>query len=186
MMGISGMVGISGFWEWQNVGNVKNFRNVRTDTNCHTFLKQQTGADLNDDGNFRNGSNFRNDWNVENVRNVRTYIRCHIFLETQTKDYLNDDGNFRNGWNVRKIENVRNVEKVRNVILYMIKPYHHYCAILKYVHPRIHRIFKPSCTLNSSEKEPPNYVTNESHIDKRRQNQPFKPPNKPQTSYVGH
>ena len=42
-----------------NVRNVKNFRNVRTDTKYHTFSEPQPRADLNDNGNFRNGGNVR-------------------------------------------------------------------------------------------------------------------------------
>ena len=61
----------------RNDGNVRNFRNVRTDIKCYTFLEPQPQAEMNDDGNFRNGGNFRNvrnDRNGENVRNVSTYI----------------------------------------------------------------------------------------------------------------
>ena len=36
-------------WDFGNVGNVKNFRNVRTDIKCHIFLKPQPRADLNDE-----------------------------------------------------------------------------------------------------------------------------------------
>ena len=53
----------------RNVGNVKNFRNVITDIKCHTFLKSQPRADLNDDGNFMKSGNFRNVRNDRNVEN---------------------------------------------------------------------------------------------------------------------
>ena len=52
---------------------------------------------MNDDGNFRNGGNFRNVRNDRNGENVR---------------------------NVRNVGNVGNVENVRNVILYITKPNH--------------------------------------------------------------
>ena len=76
------------YWNGPDFGNVKNFRNVRTDIKCHPFLKPQPRGDLNDDGNFKNGGNLRNIRNVENVRNVRTYIKCHNFSETQALAYL--------------------------------------------------------------------------------------------------
>ena len=43
------------------------------------------------DGNFRNGRDFRN---------VGTDIKCPTFLEPQPQADLNDDENFRNGRNV--------------------------------------------------------------------------------------
>ena len=65
----------------------RNVRTVKTlpDTKCHTFLEPQARADLNDDGNVRNGRNVRNVWNVGNVRNVKTLpdTKCHTFLEPQ-------------------------------------------------------------------------------------------------------
>ena len=95
---MTGMLRMSGetdrhpFW---NFRNVENFRNVRTDIKCHTFLKPQPRADSNGDENFMNGENFRNvrnERNVENVRNVRTYIKCHNFLKTQALAYLEISG----------------------------------------------------------------------------------------------
>ena len=37
----------------------------QTDTKCHTFLEPQARADLNDDGNVRNGRNVGNVSNAE-------------------------------------------------------------------------------------------------------------------------
>ena len=63
----------------------------QTDGKCHTFLERQARADLNDDGNFRNGGNLRNVEivgnvrNVKNFRNVRTDINSYTFLEPQPR-----------------------------------------------------------------------------------------------------
>ena len=37
---------------------------------CHTFLEPQAQADLNDDGNVRNGKNVGNVRNFGNIRNA--------------------------------------------------------------------------------------------------------------------
>ena len=76
------------------------------DIKCHTFSEPQLQADLNENGNFRNGENVRN---VGNDRNVMTDIKCLTFSETQAQAGLNDDGNFRNGGYFRNVGNVWNV-----------------------------------------------------------------------------
>ena len=35
------------------------YQERQTDTKCHTFSEPQAWGDLNDDGNFRNGRDFR-------------------------------------------------------------------------------------------------------------------------------
>ena len=77
------------------------------DIKCHTFSEPQPRADLNENGNFRNGENVRN---VGNDRNVMTDIKCLTFSETQAQAGLNDDDNFRNGGYFKNVGNVRNAE----------------------------------------------------------------------------
>ena len=54
----------------------RNVRNVKTlpDTKCHTFLEPQARADLNDDGNVRNGRNVGNVRNFGNIRNAEISV----------------------------------------------------------------------------------------------------------------
>ena len=47
---------------------------------------------MNDDGNFRNGGNFRIDRNVDNAKNFRTTIKCYNFSETEAIAYLEISG----------------------------------------------------------------------------------------------
>ena len=77
------------------------------DIKCHTFLEPQPQADLNENGNFRNGENARN---VGNDRNVMTDIKCLTLSETRAQAGLNDFRNFRNGGYFKNVGNVRNAE----------------------------------------------------------------------------